>query len=341
MGVGALAVAVLAVRVASDDALAPATRPTTSRVGGPPPTNCRRCRHDDRRGRSPTPASSSAEASPSCARSSRAHGVDEPLWYEVVKSKQAPKQARAALEAGADLVFVWGGDGMVQRCADVLAGTGAAMAVVPAGTANLLATNLGDPQGHRGRRARRPRAGTTGILDVGRINGERFLVMAGVGFDALMIRDADRALKDRVGRAAYVWTGARHLREKPVDTRIVVDGTTWFHGDATCVLVGNVGTIVGGITAFEAARPDDGRLEVGVVMRQRSGAVVTGDGPDHRRTTRQVAAHRDDLGHQDRCAARPETTVRARRRRPTADPPAQDPGRARRPPRVHATRPRP
>ena len=68
----------------------------------------------------------------------------------MLKSKQAPKQARAALEAGADLVFVWGGDGMVQRCADVLAGTGATMAVVPAGTANLLATNLGDPQGRRG-----------------------------------------------------------------------------------------------------------------------------------------------------------------------------------------------
>ena len=52
---------------------------------------------------------------------------------------------RAALTAGADLVFVWGGDGMVQRCADVLAGTGAAMAILPAGTANLLATNLGIP----------------------------------------------------------------------------------------------------------------------------------------------------------------------------------------------------
>ena len=194
----------------------------------------------------------------------RAHGVDEPLWYEVLKSKQAPKQARAALEAGADLVFVWGGDGMVQRCADVLAGTGATMAVLPAGTANLLATNLAIPKDVEGA----VRVGLSGHhrdLDVGRINGERFLVMAGVGFDALMIRDADRALKDRIGRAAYVWTGARHLREKPVDTRIVVDGTTWFHGDATCVLVGNVGTIVGGITAFEAARPDDGRLEVGVV----------------------------------------------------------------------------
>ncbi len=193
-----------------------------------------------------------------------AHGVDAPLWYEVTKSKQAPKRVRAALEAGADLVFVWGGDGMVQRCADVLAGTGAAMAVVPAGTANLLATNLEIPKDVEDA-VRLGLRGHHRLLDVGRINGERFLVMAGVGFDALMIRDADRDLKERVGRAAYVWTGAHHIREAPVGTRIVVDGTTWFHGEATCVLVGNVGTIVGGITAFDAAQPDDGRLELGVV----------------------------------------------------------------------------
>ena len=47
---------------------------------------------------------------------------------------------------GADLVFVWGGDGMVQRCVDALAGTEATVAILPAGTANLLATNLGIPK---------------------------------------------------------------------------------------------------------------------------------------------------------------------------------------------------
>jgi diacylglycerol kinase family enzyme len=193
-----------------------------------------------------------------------AHGIDDPLWYEVPKSKRAPDQVRAALEAGADLVFVWGGDGMVQRCADVLAGTGAALAILPAGTANLLASNLGIPKDVEAA-VRIGLARHHRILDVGKVNGERFLVMAGVGFDALMIRDADRDLKDRVGRAAYLWTGARHIRQDAVGVQVVVDGTTWFHGDATCVLVGNVGTIMGGITAFEAARPDDGRLEVGVV----------------------------------------------------------------------------
>src|SRR5687767_7291927 len=73
-------------------------------------------------------------------------GVDDLLWYEVPKSRKARKKARTAVANGAELVFVWGGDGMVQRCADALAGSGATMAIVPAGTANLLAGNLGIPQ---------------------------------------------------------------------------------------------------------------------------------------------------------------------------------------------------
>ena len=78
--------------------------------------------------------------------------------------------------------------------------------------------------------------------------------MAGAGFDARMIRDADRGMKDRVGRLAYVVTGAKNLRGSRVRTKIRVDGAKWFDDDASCVLVGNVGKILGGIEAF-AARP--------------------------------------------------------------------------------------
>jgi YegS/Rv2252/BmrU family lipid kinase len=191
-------------------------------------------------------------------------GVTDPDWYEVDKSRKAPKQARKAIEAGADLVFVWGGDGMVQRCIDPLAGSGATIAIVPAGTANLLASNLGVPKDlraavdiglHGGRRQ----------FDTGVANGEHFAVMAGSGFDAFMIRDADRGLKDRVGRFAYVWTGAKAMRAPARHVTVKVDGTPWFDGTATCVLVANVGTISGGITAFDDADPEDGLLDVGVV----------------------------------------------------------------------------
>ena len=53
---------------------------------------------------------------------------------------------RRALEQGAELIFVWGGDGMVQQCVNEIAGSDATLAIVPAGTANLLATDLGIPQ---------------------------------------------------------------------------------------------------------------------------------------------------------------------------------------------------
>jgi len=191
-------------------------------------------------------------------------GIEKPWWREVPKSRYAPKQVRRALARGAELIFVWGGDGMVQRCVDVAAGSQATIAIVPAGTANLLASNLGIPRdvaaaveiGLAGRRRR---------LDVGRINGEGFAVMAGAGFDARMIADADGVLKDRFGRLAYIWTGARHLRSKPFRARIDVDGSRWFRGRASCILLGNVGKLFGGMEAFDDARPDDGALELGVV----------------------------------------------------------------------------
>ena len=191
-------------------------------------------------------------------------GVLDPIWLEVPKSRKAPKLVERALRERPDVLFVWGGDGMVQRCVDVVAGTSIPLAIVPAGTANLLATNLGIPRdiaacvkiGLNGARRR---------VDVGKLNGERFVVMAGVGFDALMIRDAGRSLKDHLGRAAYIITGAKHLRGTRARARIEVDGKKWFKGRVGCVLVGNVGSLFGGITVFDQARPDDGRLELGVV----------------------------------------------------------------------------
>ncbi len=191
----------------------------------------------------------------------------DPSWHEVSKSRKARKRARRTLKDGIDLVLVWGGDGMVQRCVDALAGSDAAVAIIPAGTANQLAGNLGIPT-DLAEAVRIAFHGSRRRLDLGKLNGEHFAVMAGAGFDAEMITDADRGLKDRAGRAAYVLTGLRHVRDEPVPTKIRVDGRKWFKGPATCVLFGNVGTITGGIHAFDDARPDDGNLDVGVVTAQ-------------------------------------------------------------------------
>jgi diacylglycerol kinase (ATP) len=194
-------------------------------------------------------------------------GVADPIWYEVEKSRQAPDQVRRALQDGAKLIFAWGGDGMVQRCVGALANTKATLAIVPAGTANLLAKNLGIPRnideavaiGLRGSRRK---------VDVGRLNGERFAVMAGAGFDARMVRDADGPLKERLGRIAYFWAGLKNLRAKPFQAQIDVDGQTWYEGKASCILLGNVGRLFAGIEVFPGARTDDGQLELGVVTAE-------------------------------------------------------------------------
>ena len=197
----------------------------------------------------------------------RDRGIDDPLWSEVPKSKFAPDRVAKVLKQGADLVFAWGGDGLVQRCIDTMAGTGAVLAIVPAGTANLLASNLGIPQ-DIGEAVEIGLHGSRRAFDIGSVNGERFAVMAGTGLDALMIRDADAGLKDRVGQIAYVWTGAKNLKNTRRKATIDVDGERWFSGKTTCVLVGNVGKVVGGLTVFEQARTDDGRLELGVVTAE-------------------------------------------------------------------------
>ena len=222
------------------------------------------------------------------------HHVEDLLWYEVGKSKKAPKRVRHALAAGAELIIAWGGDGLVQRCLDTVAGSDIPVGIIPAGTANLFAHNLSIPEKLR-EALHIALTGRHRSLDLGKVNGEHFAVMAGVGFDAELQHDVDGKLKRRLGRLAYFWTGLRHVRRSASPMKITVDGRPWFDGRASCVLLGNVGRITGGIPAFDDARPDDGWLDVGVTTADNPlqwaralGRVVVGRSDDSPfvRTTR-------------------------------------------------------
>ena len=201
---------------------------------------------------------------PELRKTLASYGIGDPPWREVPKSKYVPEHVGDLIDEGVDLLFVWGGDGTVQRVIDAVAGRPVNLAILPAGTANLLATNLGLPR-DLGECVRIGLHGGRRTLDVGKVNGERFAVMTGVGLDAMMIRDADAGLKDKVGRLAYVWTGAKDAQMDAVEMTIEVDGKAWFRDKASCVLVGNVGDVFGGLSVFPEARPDDGRLDIGVV----------------------------------------------------------------------------
>jgi diacylglycerol kinase (ATP) len=199
-------------------------------------------------------------------------GVTEPIWAEVPKSKRAPAAVGQALEEGAELILAWGGDGMVRRCVNALEGSEVPLAVVPAGTSNLFATNLGIER-DIGEAVQVALLGERRRLDVGRFEGERFAVMAGAGFDAVMIKSADE-LKGRLGLGAYVLGGATKLNTPSFEAKIKIDGSRWYKGPATCILIGNMGELFGGIEVFPDAAPDDSRLDIGVLTSEGPAQLV-------------------------------------------------------------------
>jgi YegS/Rv2252/BmrU family lipid kinase len=191
-------------------------------------------------------------------------GWAEPLWLETKPDDPGERLARQAVEAGVDLVLVSGGDGTVSACASGVAGSGIPLGVLPCGTGNLLARNLGLPLCLDEALAV-ALAGSDRALDVGLANGRSFVVMAGIGFDAEMLGGASEELKRHFGWAAYVLSALRHLSDHPVRVRMRADGGPLLWYRASGVIIGNVGSLPGGVRLLPDAVPDDGRLDVAVL----------------------------------------------------------------------------
>ncbi|MDN3936242.1 diacylglycerol kinase family protein [Arthrobacter sp. YD4] len=201
-------------------------------------------------------------------------GWAEPLWLETTAADTGLGQAREALEAGVDVVIAAGGDGTVRCVAEVLAGTGTPMGLVPMGTGNLLARNIGVDITDPVAASRDVLAGSDIKVDVVKArldhggDEQLFLVMAGLGYDAAIMANTVDELKDRVGWLAYVEAGIRHLPGKPVRARISVDGQQPVRRRIRSVMVGNCGKITGGIEVFPDAKIDDGILDVLILAPQ-------------------------------------------------------------------------
>jgi diacylglycerol kinase family enzyme len=201
-------------------------------------------------------------------------GWSEPMWLETTPEDPGQGQARAAAAAGVDVVLACGGDGTVTAAAAGLAGTVTPLAVIPLGTGNLLARNLGLPIDvdealtvaltGRGRR-----------LDTGWANGSLFLTMAGLGLDAKMLAGASEPVKKRFGWGAYVAAALRHLRDRPMRVRLRTDSGPPVRRRASGVIVGNVGALQGGVPLLPDAQPDDGLLDVVVLTARSWGSWLT------------------------------------------------------------------
>lgn len=203
----------------------------------------------------------------------RAAGWDEPLWFETTIDDAGASMARAALAAGADLVVAAGGDGTVRVVCSEMAGSGVPVGVIPAGTGNLLARNLGLPLVHD-LALDAILNGQDRAIDIVRIEGDklaptRFVVMAGLGLDAAIMDGAPDALKAKIGWTAYVVAGAKHLRYPAVRVDISVDGAPAVRRRARTVVIGNVGSLQAGIPLLPDALIDDGVLDVVVIAPLR------------------------------------------------------------------------
>jgi diacylglycerol kinase (ATP) len=262
------------------------------------------------------------EVRASLAEVARSANVPEPTYVETTEDDPGFGQTRAAVASGAGLVCALGGDGTVRAVAQELVGTGVPLGLLPGGTGNLLARNIGGRVDPMEDAARVAFTGRDRTIDVGWLvldptreqldgipdpaaNVHCFTVMAGVGFDAQMMADAPEGVKGKVGWAAYVASGGKHLTDPPFALDLSVDGQPGAAKKARTVVVGNCGELTGGMVLLPDALFDDGVLDVATVSPESLTQWVG--------VAARVLANRDDGPALERTAGRDVTL--------TVDPP--------------------
>ncbi len=202
----------------------------------------------------------------------KAAGWAETVWFETTEKDAGQDVTASALRRGADVVLAAGGDGTVRAVAEALRRSGVPMAVLPSGTGNLLARNLDLPLSNLESSVRtaftgRPRTLDLGIAEITHPDAtsteHAFLVMAGLGLDAKMVKNTSTRLKKAVGWLAYVDGIARSLPElKPVRVTYQLEGGPLRAMSVHTIIVGNCGVLPGGFLLMPDAEPDDGLLNI-------------------------------------------------------------------------------
>ncbi len=208
----------------------------------------------------------------SVAAAERSAGWNASLWFSTTEKDAGQNVTRAAIAEGAAVVIAAGGDGTVRAVAEALRDSDVPLALVPAGTGNLLARNLNLTLNSLDASVNTAFTGADrridlGIAEIVRDDDEReehaFLVMAGLGLDAKMIALTNPKLKKAVGWLAYIDAGMRALPElKPVRIRYSLDGSAEKSASVHTIIVGNCGALPGGILLMPEAKPDDGILDI-------------------------------------------------------------------------------
>jgi diacylglycerol kinase (ATP) len=201
-----------------------------------------------------------------------AAGWGETLYFETSVEDPGQGVTKKAVEAGADMVIVAGGDGTVRAAAEAIHDTGATLALLPSGTGNLLARNLDltlDDLEHSIHSAftGKDRDVDLGLIDIRHgdqsLTEHVFLVMAGLGLDAKMLANTDEELKAKVGWLAYVGAIFKALTDKnELRVRYQLDSKKPKSVRAHTIIVGNCGSLQANVLLLPDAAVDDGKFDI-------------------------------------------------------------------------------
>jgi YegS/Rv2252/BmrU family lipid kinase len=191
----------------------------------------------------------------------RRHGVDGSVSV-IHGPGDGARLARQALDQGAALVVAWGGDGTINSVASALVNTPVSLGIIPAGSGNGLARELGIP-GRREAALAVALGGRDRVIDAGALNGHLFFNVAGIGFDAHVAQVFADAAGRRRGLIAYAATTVRELFRYAPSRYVVRDGNRRVVREGGALLISTANTRQWGSGAQIApqARPDDGQLD--------------------------------------------------------------------------------
>ncbi|MFM8365486.1 MAG: diacylglycerol/lipid kinase family protein [Verrucomicrobiota bacterium] len=184
----------------------------------------------------------------------------------------ARRIAAEAVAAGVETVVAAGGDGTINEVVNGVAGSGARMGILPMGTVNVLAKEIGIPEGNLAAAWEVVERGHTLALDLPEANGQYFIQLAGVGLDAEVVRRTNLDLKKTLGPLSYILTLVQLAASKP--PRVIVEAPGWSDRECCFALIGN-GRLYGGpFPLFKRASLYDGLLDVVVFKNQSHWDVI-------------------------------------------------------------------
>jgi len=206
------------------------------------------------------------------ARSERAKSARkriEKLPNCTVRMTSAPGDARevaaAAVSAGYKTIVAAGGDGTINEVVNGIAGSDVALGLMPMGTMNVFANELGLPANDLGRCWDIIQGGRTRMVDLPAANKKFFVQLAGVGLDAQVVKETSLTLKRNFGPLSYLISAAQIAARRP--PRLTIESADSVTKEGSFVLVGN-GRLYGGpFPFFKHAVIDDGLLDV-LVFKQ-------------------------------------------------------------------------